>query len=173
MFYDLLKSRRSIRKFENREVEKDKIDTILKSAALSPSARGRRPWEFIAVTDKDTLQKLSQCREGGSQFLAGAPLGIVVAANSEDGDIWIEDASIAAVIMQLAAHSLGLGSCWIQVRGRMHPDGREAGDYVKEVLGIPSKYSVECIIAIGYPAESKKPYEESDLPQGKVHFNRF
>jgi nitroreductase len=173
MFYDLLRSRRSIRKFENREIEKDKIDTILKSAVLSPSSRGRRPWEFIAVTDKDALQKLSVCREHGSQFLAGAALGIVVAANSEDCDVWIEDASIAAVIIQLSAKSLGLGSCWIQVRERLHSDGRKAGDYVKEVLGIPAKYSVECIIAIGYPAENKKPYEESDMPQGKVHYNRF
>ena len=81
MFYELLRARRSIRKFKNREVEKKKIDAILKSALLSPSSRARRPWEFIAVTDTELLKTLSGCRERGSQFLAGAPLGIVVLAD--------------------------------------------------------------------------------------------
>ena len=62
MFYDLLKSRRSVRKFRNREVEKEKIDAILKSALLSPSSRASRPWEFIAVTDGELLKKVSGCR---------------------------------------------------------------------------------------------------------------
>ncbi|MDP4182955.1 MAG: nitroreductase family protein, partial [Bacillota bacterium] len=123
---ELLKSRRSIRKFQNKQIEKDKIDTILKSALLSPSSRGRRPWEFIAVTDKDILQKLSNCRQRSSSFLAGAPLGIVVIADHEACDVWTEDSSIAAIIIQLTAQSLGLGSCWIQVRERFHNDDLKA-----------------------------------------------
>lgn len=173
MILDLLKSRRSIREFRSEEVEKEKIDTILKSALLSPSSRSRRPWEFIAVTDKELLQKLSQCREHSSQFLAGAPLGIVVIADPEACDVWIEDASIASIIIQLSAKSLGLGSCWIQVRERFHPDNTKAEDYIKGVLGIPEKYSVESIIAIGYPAEQKKPHDENELLYDKIHFNRL
>ncbi len=174
MFFGLLKSRRSIRKFQDREVEKEKIDTILKSAFLSPSSRGRRPWEFIAVTDKELLHKLSQCREYGSQFLAGAPLGIVVIADKEACDVWIEDAAIASTIIQLAAQALKLASCWIQVRDRLHPSNMKAEDYIREVLAIPVKYSVECIIAIGYPGEEKKPYDDIDLMYDtKVHFNKY
>jgi len=173
MLYDLLKFRRSIRKFQNKEVEKEKIDTILKSALLSPSSRASRPWEFIAIADQEILQKLSQSREHASSFLAGAPLGIVVIAEPEVSDVWIEDASIASIIIQLTVQSLGLRSCWIQVRERLHSDNVKAGDYIKEVLGIPTKYSVECMVAIGYPAEEKKPYAESELLYDKIHFNSY
>lgn len=173
MFYDLLKSRRSIRKYQSKEVEKEKLDIILKSALLSPSSRSRRPWEFIVVTDKDLLQKLSKCREHSSSFLAGAPLGIVVAADPETCDVWVEDASIASIIIQLSAQSLGLGSCWIQVRERFGAGNVKAEEHVKDVLGIPARYNVECIIAVGYPAEEKQAYREEDLLYGKIHMNKW
>ncbi|QGT99467.1 Nitroreductase family protein [Candidatus Syntrophocurvum alkaliphilum] len=173
MLFDLLKTRRSIRKYTDKEVEKEKLDIILKSALLSPSSRSRRPWEFIVVSDKELLEKLSNCREHSSSFLAGAPLGIVIIADPEKCDVWIEDCSITAIIMQLVAHSLELGSCWIQVRMREHPENQMAEDYIKNILEIPEKYHVECIIAIGYPAEHKKPYDESDLLYDKLHFNKF
>ncbi len=173
MFYDLLKSRRSIRKFQSRAVEKEKLDTILKSALLAPSSRARRPWEFIAVTDSEVLKKLSGSRDHGSEFLAGAPLGIVVAADSTACDVWVEDASIAAIIIQLSAQALDLSSCWIQVRERFHTGQVKAEDYIKRVLGIPEKYSVECMVGIGYPAEEKSAYAEDQLLYGKIHLNRF
>ena len=173
MFYDLLRSRRSIRKFQNREVEKEKTDIILKSALLAPSSRAIRPWEFIAVTDRALLKKLSACKEHGSEFLAGAPLGIVVIANPEACDVWVEDASIASIIIQLSAQSLNLSSCWIQVRERFHSGAVKAEDYIKEVLKIPEKYSIECIVAIGYPAEKKNAYTDNELRYDKVHINRF
>ena len=173
MFYDLLRLRRSIRKFQNREVEKEKIDTILKSALLAPSSRAKRPWEFIAVTDRELLKKLSGCREHGSEFLAGAPLGIVVVADPEACDVWIEDASITSIIIQLSAQSLDLSTCWIQVRERFHSGEVKAENYIKEVLGIPQKYSVECMIAIGYPAEEKRAYRDDELLYEKIHINRF
>ncbi|GAE86856.1 nitroreductase family protein [Acetivibrio straminisolvens JCM 21531] len=155
MLYELLKNRRSIRKFQSKEVEKEKIDIILKSALLAPSSRSRRPWEFIAVTDKKKLERLSKIREHSSDFLAGAPLGIVVAANPKLCDVWIEDASIASIIIQLSAQSLGLGSCWIQVRERFGPNNEKAGDTVKEILQIPGEYEVECIIAVVIPMKKR------------------
>jgi nitroreductase len=173
MLYDLLKSRRSIRKFQNKVVEKEKIDTILKSALLAPSSRSRRPWEFIAVTDKEILKKLSNTREHASSFIADAPLGIVVISDPLSYDVWIEDASIASIIIQLSAQNLGLGSCWIQVRERFHSENVKAEDYIKEILGIPDKYSVECMIAIGYSAEEKQAYSEDELLYDKLHFERF
>lgn len=173
ILFELLKRRRSIRRFESREVEKEKIDIILKSGLMAPSSKGRRPWEFVAITDKDVLSKLSECRGQSSKFLAGASLGVVVIADPEACDVWVEDCSIAAIIMQLSAHNLGLGSCWIQVRERMHSDGVKAEDYIKEVLGIPGEYAVQCMVAIGYPAEDKKPHEEEKLPYSKIHLNRY
>ncbi len=173
MLFDILKSRRSIRKFQNKEVEKEKIDVILKSALLSPSSRSIRPWQFIAVTDADLIRQLSLCREPASRFLSGAPLAIVVLADKGSSDVWIEDSSIAATIIQLAVQDLDLGSCWIQVRERFHTEQETAGDYIREVLEIPEQYCVECMIAIGYPAEEKKPYDESTLLYQKLHYNKF
>jgi nitroreductase len=173
MFYDMLKSRRSIRKFQSRDVEKEKIDTILKSALMSPSSRARKPWEFIAVTDRTLLQKLSDCRQNNSRFLVGAPLGIVVIADRGASDIWIEDATIAAAIIQLSAQSLELASCWIHVRDRMHSENESADKYIADLLEIPENYCVECMIAIGYPAEEKTEHEEKDLSDIKIHFNKY
>ncbi|NLH02119.1 MAG: NAD(P)H nitroreductase [Clostridiales bacterium] len=173
VYYETLKSRRSIRKFSDRAVEKDKIDIILKSALLTPSSRSIRPWEFVAVTDKETLTKLSQSREHSSQFLSGAALGIVVIADPELSDVWIEDASIASLNIQLSAQFLGLGSCWIQIRQRAHNDQKIAEAYVREVLGIPEKFKVESIIAIGYPDENKKPYDEDKLLYDKIHYGKY
>lgn len=170
---ELLKTRRSIRKFENRSVEKEKIQNLLNAGLLAPSSRSIRPWEFIAVTDKELIEKLSNCKEYGSQFLKGAPLAIVVIANTEKSDVWIEDASIAGALIHLTAHSMGLGSCWIQVRERMRSDKSKAEDYVKKVLNIPKVYGVECIIAAGYANEDKKAYEEAELMQNKIHFNQY
>lgn len=170
---DLLKQRRSIRRYQDRAVEQEKLDVILKSALLSPSSRGIRPWEFIVVTDKEILEKLSQCKAQSSHFLKDAPLGIVVIADTTASDVWIEDVSIASIIIQLTAQSLGLGSCWIQVRNRKTGDNKSSEDYIKDILNIPEKYSVDNIIAIGYPAEEKKPYDEDSLLYDKIHMEKY
>lgn len=173
MYYEMLKARRSIRKFSDREVEKEKLDIILRSALLSPSSRSIRPWEFITVSGGDKLKKLSECKAHGSKFLSGAKLGIVVAADPEKCDVWIEDASIASIVIQLAAESLGLGSCWIQIRQRAHKDEKTAEAYIKELLQIPESYCVLSVIAIGYPDEVKEPYDENELLYDKIHYERF
>ena len=140
---------------------------------MSPSSRSRKPWEFITVTDKELLLKLSKCREHGSKFLADAPLGIVVIADTDACDVWIEDTSIAATIIQLTAQSLSLGSCWIQVRERFHSGKVKAEDYIKEILAIPPKYRVECMVGIGYAAEEKRAYDENELIYDKIYRNRY
>ena len=173
MFYDLLKTRRSIRKFKDKEIEKEKVKEILNCGLLSPSSRRRRPWEFIVVTDKDKLVELSKSREHSSAFLAGAPLGIVVLADSKACDVWIEDTSIASIIIQLSAHSIGLGSCWIQVRDRMHSETENVDDYIKRILNVPDNLTVECMVAIGYPDEEKEEYSENDLLLDKIHYEKY
>lgn len=173
MLYNLLISRRSIRKYQKKEVEKEKVDILLKSALLAPSSRSIRPWQFIAVDDADLLLKLSLCREPGPNYLAEAPLAIVVLADHSVSDIWIEDASIASTFIQLTAQDLGLGSCWIQVRKRNHTEDESAEEYIRNILDIPEQFSVECILAIGYPAEEKRPQEEETLLYQKLHYNRF
>lgn len=170
---DLLMKRRSIRKYKDQEVEKEVLDKILKGALTSPSSKNRRPWELIVVDDKEILEKLGDSRGVASRPIANAPLAIVVLGDPETSEIWIEDASIISTVIQLTAESLGLGSCWIQVRKRFTEDNESVEDYVKRALNIPEKYNVENIIAIGYPDEEKKPHDPEALPYNKIHYNKF
>ena len=172
-FIDLLYKRRSIRKFSNQIIEKEKVQLLEQAALLSPTSRNLKSWEFLFVDDKDFLSKLAQCKEHGAAFLANAPLAIVVIANKNVSVVWIEDTAIASINIQLAALDTGLGSCWIQVRNRIRPNQESSEVYVRDVLLLPSNYVVESIIALGYPAEIKEPHVKEKLPFNKIHYNHF
>jgi nitroreductase len=170
---ELLQKRRSIRRFQPQPVEEEKLGQLIEAMLRAPSSRGRNPWEFVVVTEPDQLQALGRAKQHGAEFLAGAPLAIVIAADPERCDVWIEDCAIAAIILQLTAVTLGLGSCWAQIRLRPHGDGRTAEAYVREVVGLPARLAVDCIIGIGYPAETKPGHPRSSLPFKHVHYQRF
>jgi nitroreductase len=173
MFMDLIRERRSIRRFLDRPVEAEKTDLLIEAALRSPSSRGLNPWEFIVVTRRELLEKLSQAKPHGSSFLKNAPLGMVVCADPEKCDVWVEDASIASIFIHLAAHSLGLGSCWIQLRERMHDEMKSAEAYVAEILNIPKRLKIESMVAVGYPDEKKQPHGKEGLQYGKVHIDQY
>jgi nitroreductase len=171
MLIELLRKRRSIRQFDNRPVEQEKIEQLVEAVLRSPSSRGLNPWEFIIVTDRDKITALAEAKPHGSTFLKQAPLAIVVCADPEKSDVWVEDCSIAALLAHLAAADLDLGSCWIQIRKRDHSDGVSSEHYVKQCLHIPEKMAVEAIVAIGYGKDEKTGHERSSLLDEKVHFN--
>ncbi|WP_372679446.1 nitroreductase family protein [Desulfosarcina sp.] len=173
MFIDLLRSRRSIRKFEDRPVEAEKLDLILEAVLRSPSSRGFNPWEFVVVTDPAIIKRLSTAKPHGASFLANAPLAIVVCADPGKSDVWVEDAAIAAIILHLAATDLGLGSCWIQLRKRDYDDSTTAGEFAADALGLPDKLVVSAIMAIGYPARQPSPHPKASLQVDKVSVNRY
>jgi nitroreductase len=173
MFIELERKRRSIRKYKSRPIEAEKIDTLVNAALLSPSSRANYPWEFIVVDDKPLIEALASAKSAGSAFLAGAPLAIVVCAETAKSDVWIEDASIASTMILLAAESLDLGACWIQIRKRQHNDETSAEAFIRESLNLPDKIAVLCIIAIGYPDESKPGRSKSELLYKQVHKNVF
>lgn len=169
---DLLKQRRSIRKYKDKPIEKNKLERLLKSVLLAPSSMNRKPLEFIVIEEKETINKLSSCKTMGTLGLNTAPMAIAIIANTEVSDVWIEDASIAATILSLQAEALGLGSCWIQVRNRESENG-SSENKVKSILNIPDKFGVLALFSIGYKGESKNSYNESDLDCSKIHFNKF
>jgi nitroreductase len=172
--YKLLQVRRSHRKFTEQAVEQEKIDAILRNALMSPAGKSLNPWEFIVVTDKEMQEKMSKCKPFDGAFLAEAPLSIVIIADTEKSDVWVEDCSIVAFNIQLTAEDLGLGSCWAQVRNRQScTEGVMAGTYVKELLQIPEQYEVECIISIGYKGMERKPFNEDKLQFDKIHNEQF
>ena len=169
---ELLKNRRSIRKFTNESVSKDDIEKILKAGLLAPSSMGKNPVELIVVEDKELIAKLETCKAHGTLPLKTAPLAIVVIADSELSDVWVEDASIVSILIQMEVEKLGLGSTWIQMRRResLEKDSQVA---VREVLGIPEKYGVLSVVAIGHKDEDKKAYDDSDIDFEKIHHNEF
>ena len=173
MFLSLVQSRRSIRKYQNKPVEPEKIDSLVEALLRAPTSMGKNPWEFVVVTDSALLQKLSSAKQHGSSFLKNATLGIVVCANPQISDVWIEDASIATTFIHLAAASLELGSCWIQIRERKHDDTQTAEAYVAEILKLPAHIKVVSIVAIGYPDEHKSGHPEESLPYDKVSLNSY
>lgn len=173
MFSDLIKTRRSIRRFSEQPIEKEKISLLMEAALRSPSSRGFNPWQFVVVDDKERLEALSKAKPHGSGFLKGAALGIVVLGDASQSDVWIEDASIASIFIHLAAHDLGLGSCWIQIRKRDHTPDKSAATYIKEILNIPDHLNVQSIIAIGYPDETKHGHAKTSLPLDKISFNAY
>ena len=169
MYMSLIRKRRSIRKFLEKPVEKETLDLLVEAALRAPSSRGMNPWHFVVVTDPGMLVRLSQAKEHGSAFLRNAAAGIVVCADVNKSDVWIEDASIATIMIQLAAESFGLGSCWIQIRERMHNAQQSAQTYVTELLKLPPDIKVEAMVALGYPDEVKPPHPKESLPYAQVH----
>ena len=170
---ELLRKRRSIRKFLPEKVTPKHTEIIIEAALRAPSSRGINPWEFILVDDPKILGNLANSKQDGSVFLENAPLAIVVCADSIKSDVWVEDCSIAAIIIQLTALSLGLGSCWAQMRNRNHNYEIAAETYVQELLGLPEHIKVECILGIGYPEEMKTLVSAETLQYDKIRNNRW
>ncbi len=173
MFNSLITTRRSVRKYLVKPIEQEKIEKLVEAALRSPSSMSRNPWEFMVVTEPDSLEKLARSKEHGSSFLRGAPLAIVVCADPQKCDVWVEDCSIASIFIHLAAHGLELGSCWIQIRDRMHNADTSSEEYIRQILSIPQTLKIESIIAIGYPDEKKSSHSNDSLQYEKVHSNIY
>lgn len=172
-FSELIKARRSMRKFTDEELAQEQVVTLMKAALMAPTSKRSNAWQFIVVDDRQKLKELSGCKEQASQFIADAALAVVVMADPLVSDVWIEDAAIASVYLQLQAEDMGLGSCWVQVRERFAASGVPSGEYVQQVLDIPLQLQVLSIIAIGHKGMERKPFDENHLQWEKVHINKY
>ena len=172
-FKDLVQLRRSHRKYTTDEIDAESVKLILRAALMSPTSKGQRGWHFVVVDDPLDIEKLSDAKDMGGQFLKGAPLCIVVLGDPMQNDCWVEDGSIAAISMQYQAEELGLGSCWAQMRGRGLSDGTSADTVIRGILDISENLSVLCILGIGHKADERKPQNEDKLKWENVHLNKF
>jgi nitroreductase len=170
---ELLRTRRSIRKYQKRSLDTETIELLKESILRSPSSRGIDPWEFIFIDDRSLIQHLSKAKTSGSDFLKDAVLAVVVTGDEKKSDVWIEDCSIASIVVQLAAHSLGLGSCWIQIRNRNHNDTISSERYIQNLFRIPEHIKVLSVIGIGFPDELKTLIPQEKLKFSKIHHNGF
>jgi len=172
----VLRTRRSIRKYGQEPIPHRELEKLKEAVLRSPSSRGFAPWTFVWVRDKELLEALSRAKPHGASFLKQADLGVVVCGDETVSDVWVEDCSIAAIIVHLQAHALGLGSCWVQIRKRPHdPDdpGQTAEGWVQRLLGIPAHLRVLCIVAVGLPAERKEGHPPDRLDWQKIKADRY
>ncbi len=172
-FSELVRLRRSMRKFTDEPLSAEQVETLLRAALMSPSSKGKHAWHFIVVDDKAMLERLSMCKAQGADFLAGAPMAVVVCGDPSESDVWVEDASVASTVLLYQAEDLGLGACWIQVRERYTAEGEPADHIVRFLLHIPEPLQVVSIVAIGHKGMERKPFNEDRLLWEKVHVGEF
>jgi nitroreductase len=147
-------NRRSIRKYQKKEIPKEKIELLLKAAMSAPSAKATDPWRFIVVSDKTILVAISDGLPNG-KMLAEAPLGIVICgeiAKACDNQLsyLLQDCSAAIENILLAAHALNLGACWLGV----HPM-EERIAHIKKLFNLPDGILPVSCIALGFPISPK------------------
>ena len=144
---EIIKTRRSIRRYESTPVSEEEIDKILEAGRWAPSADNSQPWRFIALRSQEVRKKLADMLTWG-RFLSQAPLGIVVTVNPRASSHPVEDGAAAIQNILLETHSLGLGACWIGT----YDSGYE--ESAKKLLNVPDYERLIAVIAIGHPAES-------------------
>ena len=172
-FKELVKTRRSHRKFSSEEIAPEAVQLMMRAALMSPTSKSQRAWQFVVVDDKTDIEKLADAKNLGSQFMKGAPLAVVVLGDPMQNDCWVEDGSIAAISMQYQAEELGLGSCWVQMRGRGLDDGTPADEVIRGILDIPANYNVLCVVAFGHYIDERKPQNEDNLKWENVHASKW
>jgi nitroreductase len=169
---DAIENRRSIIRFETTLIDEEKIQAILEAGRWAPSWLNKQPWRFIVVTDPAIKERLSELVP--TVFKLGvreAPVCIVVSVDpNEDSFHFIEDGAAATQNMALAAHSLGLGSCWIGTFA-FKKEKKSAEEKIQVVLEIPKTHRVVSLLPIGIPkkVEEKNRKELSQL----VYRNKF
>mgnify|MGYP005852190067 FL=1 len=162
-FKEILRRRRSVRKYLSRPVEREVLDTVLREALAAPSSRNSHSTHLRVVTDPETIARIARMRDYGSAFLEHAPAVVLVEGDRTATDLWRENAAITATALLFAATDAGLASCWVHVNGRPclkdQPDGAQAEDYLREFLPVPAEHGILCTVALGY-----SDFEPAALP---------
>lgn len=160
---DALKGRRSVRVYEGKAVPRELIEEIIDAARLAPSANNIQPWEFVVVTERAVREKIAGLTDYG-KFIAQA--GACVAVFCKDVKHYIEDGSAATQNILVAAHALGLGTCWVAGYKK------DYAEPVRDLLGAPGGHSLVSLIALGYPAAKAEEHGKRRL-KDVLHWERF
>jgi nitroreductase len=161
-------TRRSIRKYIDKQVTDEQIEAILRAAMASPSAGNMQPWEFIVIKDREILDKVPELHPYTKMILE-TPIAIVVCCDTSKKvreGFWIQDCSAASQNILLAAHALGLGAVWCGI----YPN-EERTKVFQDLFKMPDYVFPVNIIPIGYPAEEKKPSDRYN--EERIHINEW
>lgn len=167
---DNILARTSVRSYQDRPVEQDKIEKLLRAGMAAPSAVDKRPWHFIVVTDKQMLQGLAQANPNAG-MAARAPLAIVVCGDKNKAltrvpDYWVQDVAAATENILIAAQGMGLGAVWTGT----YPV-TERVEKVAAVLNLPDHIVPFCTIVIGYPVKPQAPKDKWN--EDNISYNTF
>lgn len=144
---DAIRTKRAIRKFQDKPLPEDVVRAILNAGRRSQSSKNEQAWQFIAISDKSILKALSECGQWAGH-LAGAALGVAILTPDPEGKFQIMfDAGQAAAFMQLAAWELGVGSV---------PASIYEAEKAREILGFPSEWHLRIALSFGYPLDEEK-----------------
>lgn len=161
---ELLKSRRSIRRFKPTPVPLELVLKAIDAARYAPSAKNSQPWRFIIVEDPAIRRRLGEIHAYARPLL-NAPLAVIVACVSEESPTsYLLDCANATIYFMLAAHALGLGTVWVQTL-------RNIGE-LREILGLPANVTPVSMLAVGYPDESPAPRPRKPLEE-IVFLNKY
>jgi nitroreductase len=160
---EALKGRRSVRVYEDRPVPKEVIEEIIDTARLAPSANNIQPWEFVVVTDSAARKKIADLTDYG-KFIAQS--GACVAVFCKDVKHYLEDGSAATENILVAAHALGLGTCWVAGYKKAHAEP------IRKLLGVPDGHKMVSVISLGYQMETPEPHGKRRLSD-VLHWEKY
>ena len=167
---EVMRSRRSVRRYTDEKISDDSLKKILCGALLAPSGHSKYPCEFIVVKNRELLEKMSHCRKGVAKMLCEAQAAVVVIADKDKSDTYVEDSCVAMMNMELIATSLGIGNCWIQVRNREAEDDSASETYLRGLLNFPENFACQSILSLGYPAKPPRARELDKLNFDKISY---
>ncbi|MBA2123332.1 nitroreductase family protein [bacterium Unc6] len=150
--FDILKKRKSVRKFKKDPVSKEKIKKIIDCARLAPTAINIQPWEFIVITVPEKIKQIADTTDHG-KFISGAPCCIAIFC--KDTKYYLEDGCAATENILLASAELDLGSCWVA------GDKKFYAEEIRKILQVPEGYKLISLIPIGHPDEAPNPHKRT------------
>ncbi len=162
---ELIKKRRSIRKYTADPISESQIKALLEAAMAAPSADDARPWEIIVVRRADLREELSRVHPWAA-MCRSAPVVFVILGDPRRSAHWIEDCSALTENLLLAVTGLDLGAVWVAVYPQSTDEER-----VRRLLGVPDHLRVLCLVPVGHPAETKPAHTKFD--ERKVHYETF
>lgn len=164
-FLEVLKTRRSVREYSDKQIPRELLEKMVEAARFSPTARNVQPWEFIVITEAPTLRKLSELAQNG-RFLSSGKACIAVFC--ADTKYYLEDGCAATCNILLAAAALGIGSCWVAGDKKPYCAG------VAKILNVPANFKLVSLIALGFPKSKDCFYiaKKRELKE-LIHWEKF
>ncbi len=168
---EIIRKRRSVRTFLDKDVEQEKLTEILRAAMAAPTARNLRPCEFVVVRDREARERLSRATNF-SAFAKNAPVVIAICYDTTKGRRFKEDCSLAAGNIYLETMNQGMGTCFVQIADTEGKEG-EPEEFVRKTLSIPAHFRIQCLMPLGYPDRMPEPHRDDEFDEKKVHFEKF